>query len=115
MLMYLCLYRREESERFGLHEEGLGFLLRSSSISQQRRLPNGHHTVQNAHPDPGPVDQRPSSDVACAVLRRVKVDRVSAPPFIHDAILGAHGEELKDRLIQLHEVNCVGGELFSFS
>ncbi|KAE9381963.1 acetyl-CoA synthetase-like protein [Stipitochalara longipes BDJ] len=59
----------------------------------------------------GPVDQILSGDVACAIVRNIKLNAINAVPFIHDAIFGVHGEELKDRLIQLDHINSFGGPL----
>jgi acyl-coenzyme A synthetase/AMP-(fatty) acid ligase len=59
----------------------------------------------------GPVDQPPSGDVACAIVRGIKLNAIVTVPFIHDVIFGANGEELKDRLIELDHINSFGGEL----
>jgi acyl-CoA synthetase (AMP-forming)/AMP-acid ligase II len=60
----------------------------------------------------GPIDHPLSADVACAIVRSIKLNAISAVPFIHDAIFGANGEELKDRFTDLHCVTSFGGELF---
>ena len=61
----------------------------------------------------GPVDQPLSGEVACAIVRSLKLNAINAVPFIHEAIFGTHGDELKDRLIELDHVNSFGGESFS--
>lgn len=58
----------------------------------------------------GPIDHPPSGDVACAIVRNMKLNAIVAVPFIHDAIFGANGEELKDRFTELDHVNSFGGE-----
>jgi hypothetical protein len=59
----------------------------------------------------GPVDQPPSGEVACAIVRSAKLTRIITVPFIEDAIFGAHGEELKNRLLGLDHICSFGGKL----
>jgi acyl-coenzyme A synthetase/AMP-(fatty) acid ligase len=60
----------------------------------------------------GPIDHPPSGDVACAIVKSIKLTAIIAVPYLHDAIFGVNGEELMDRFTELHHISSFGGELF---
>jgi hypothetical protein len=61
----------------------------------------------------GPVDQHPSGEVGCEIVRSLKLNAVTAVPFIQQAIFGANGEELKSHLMELDHICSFGGNAVS--
>jgi acyl-CoA synthetase (AMP-forming)/AMP-acid ligase II len=60
----------------------------------------------------GPPDLPTSGEVACAIVRSVKLSGITTVPFIEDAVFRAHGEEPKDQLLDLDHIFSFGGKLF---
>jgi acyl-CoA synthetase (AMP-forming)/AMP-acid ligase II len=61
----------------------------------------------------GPVDQHPSGEVGCAIVRSLKLNAVTAVPFIQQVIFGENGEELKSHLMELDHICSFGGKVVS--
>ena len=61
----------------------------------------------------GPVDHIPSAEVACAIVRSLKLNSITSVPFIHQAIFGARGDELRTHLDELDHICSFGGMLLN--
>jgi hypothetical protein len=61
----------------------------------------------------GPVDHIPSAEVACAMVRSLKLNSITSVPFIHQAIFGARGDELRTHLEDLDHICSFGGILLN--
>jgi acyl-CoA synthetase (AMP-forming)/AMP-acid ligase II len=61
----------------------------------------------------GPVDHIPSVEVACAMVKSLKLNSITSVPSFHQAIFGARGDELRIHLKDLDHICSFGGMLLN--